>query len=125
MPLSQEELDILSMDLEFARPDLCTILRPTEVRDAGGATKRAYASIGAVTCRIEAQNRVMQEQLSGNRITPVVNYLVNLPRGTELGADYRIIVRDVVLEITGVPGLESYYAEMRLPCLATDDTVFA
>lgn len=118
------ELNALSDELVFARQSQCQIYRATEVRDAGGAKTKTWAAVGgAQACRVEAQTRVAQEQVFSGRITPVVFYAVYFGREVQISSDDRILVDGITLEVTGVPGLETYYAELRVNASATSDAI--
>jgi hypothetical protein len=124
--LTEEEMQALSDDFAFARPQRCTILRPVTSKDLGGAVTRTFQATeqSPVPCRIDTQNKVIQEGVIGPSIQPVVSYTVSLPRHTEIGPSYRIKVDGITLEVGGVPGLASYYAEIEIPAVQVADTVF-
>lgn len=121
--ISEAELNALSTDLEFARDSRCQIWRNTRTRDSGGATKYTWAKHGPeVSCRVEQQSRLMQEGLIGGRVAATAYYDISMHRQTDVGPDDRVEVlgKNVMLEITGVPGLETYAAEITVAAVRVE-----
>ena len=119
MPLSPAELQALSDDLAFARPDSCVLQRLTSTRGAGGAQTSTRTDLPAVSCRVDAGNRMATEGVVGGRITPVMDYKVALPYGTVVQEDDLLRVNNTyTLNIVGDTSLSSYHAEVELFCRA-------
>ena len=119
MPLSPAELQALSDDLAFARPDTCVRQRLTTSRGAGGAQTSTRTDLPPVSCRVEAGNRMATEGVVGGRITPVMDYKVALPYGTEVREDDELLVNNTFrLNIVGDMSLATYHAEVELFCRA-------
>lgn len=119
MPLSPAELQALSDDLAFARPDSCVLQRLTSTRGAGGAQTSTRTNLPAVSCRVDAGNRMATEGVVGGRITPVMDYKVALPYGTVVQEDDMLLVNNnYTLNIVGDASLSSYHAEVELFCRA-------
>lgn len=118
MPLSSADLNSLSDALAFARPDICAISRRGRGTDAGGAPIETWTTVASVGCRLEAGGSMPVETMVGAKPTNFFDYTINLPRGTDVRPSDRILVGTTVFEIVGVPGMESYAAEVAVRCKA-------
>ena len=118
---SEADLDQLGEDLAFARPDTCTILRYTEGRDPTGGVTEAWVSVGTTNCRVEVPNRVFTEYELAGRPSPTVYYTIYTDRDASIGPDDRIGHEGHEFEVYGVPGAETFAAELKIQAALVTD----
>lgn len=116
MPLTPAELDALSAELAFARPDTCGILRLSNARGVGGGVKPARTTIGSFSCRVEPAQRAAVESVIGGRVVPAFDFRVFAPRGTVVREDDLLSVNGRELQVVGEASLASYHAEIEIQC---------
>lgn len=105
--LSDRELCALRQEAEASLTDTCTVMRPTETRgDAGGVTK-TYGLQGTLPCRVRRGSSVgtgAREQMLAARLTGVAIFTVNVPVGSDVRNDDRLIWQGRTFEVHGVLG---------------------
>jgi hypothetical protein len=129
---TNEELDELSDDTKFMRPDRCVILREVSGRDKTGAeavTLQARPGHPNLTnnewhCRMQAPIRIMTEYEIAGQQQPIVVYDCFLDRQALVTASDKIQHKGHIYEIAGSPGAETFYAEQRVECTLNTDAAF-
>jgi hypothetical protein len=117
--LPDATLDKIGRMLLKLRPDTCLIKRKPSGRGIGGAPAGGdYSTVGSVSCRVAVPQRAAQEGIYGGRFVPEADYIVALPRGTDVNSQDRISVNGQTLEVISVPSAASYFVEIVLPCKA-------
>jgi hypothetical protein len=115
MPLTDAELDELSVDLAFARTDVCSTLRaPTVNSGIGTPSNSDYAAnLTNIDCRIEVVSSA--RPLPGVPFGTDATHAVLVQRGRDVIQTDRVTVRGMVLEVLGI-AKPTYYAELLLAC---------
>lgn len=114
MPLTDAEMDALSTELAFARPDTCVVKRLTQERGVGGGVKETRSTVATVSCRVDPVRRSPVEGMIGGRGAPAADYTIALPRGTVVREDDTIETGGRVFQVVGENSASSYHAEVEV-----------
>lgn len=115
--LTSTELTALRSTLTGSLPDQCTITTVALVADgAGGHTETT--STATVACRLSpASGRgVGSEDTVGGRVTPLANWTISLPHGTNVTERSRITTGGRTFEVIDV-GPRSWNLYVRAGCV--------
>lgn len=109
MMIGPGELDTLRRESLHAMPDTVHILRPTNVRDAGGYTPTDFAEVGTSPCRLTAS--ILSgggERTSAGQLVSMMAYTLTVPAGTDVKPSDRVEVSGVTFEVTAIKDAASW-----------------
>lgn len=123
-PYSQylEAADVVEIDAELAlnRGDSCVIQRPGASRDPGGApVSGGLTTVAVVDCQVKSSGRVAGERVFGAVFGPEADYVISLPRETDVRSDDLITVNGKTMQVTGEDEAKSYGFELIIAAKAT------
>lgn len=119
--LTDAEMNAISDELIAAgvMPDSCVIKRPSTGRDAGGAPlSGGESTVATVACRVGLAGTASVERVMGGRFGPDADYLVALPRGTDVQTDDAIEVNGMRLDVI-YAARPSFHVAINVACRAT------
>lgn len=106
--------------LRRMRQDLCVIERRGTGRDLGGAPATApFAVVQAVDCKVTIPGRAPLERVAGQQFGAEADYVITLPRDTQVENSDRITVNGLTLEVVYVPKAISYGFELKVQARAS------
>lgn len=105
---------VIDRQLERLRTEVCTVQEPVHSQDEGGAPVRDYGTTGVYSCRV-VQLSAGAENVGGGRFQTVSSPEVRLPREAIVSNDSRIIVGDLIYEVTADVDIASHGTELRVP----------
>lgn len=118
--LTETEMDAIGADLGVLRPSVCTIQKPSDARDAAGApVSGQYGTVAVVDCRVDAAGSAAVEKVAGPRFGADADFVVSVPRGTDVRGGYRVKVSEKVLEVVYAPEAASFSFELAVLCRAS------
>lgn len=119
--LTETEMDAIGQELALLRPSVCTIQKPSGERDAGGApVSSQYGTIAVVDCRVDAAGTAAVERVAGPRFGADADFIVSVPRGTDIRAGYRIKANEKTLEVVYAPEAASISFELAALCRSAE-----
>ena len=103
------------------REDWCVIRRKSPSQDAGGAPiSGGFTTAASVDCQVAASGRAAVERAFGGQFGPETEYVLKLPRDTDVRSDDQIIVNGKTLQVVADDDLKSYGFEVIVAAKATD-----
>lgn len=104
-------------------PDLCAILRRTDVPDGAGGWTPVWATVATLPCRVRPTGQISpSEQSAADRLQGRMPFTVTLPVVAEDGTTVDVVESDqvrrladaVALEVIGVAAPESWALSTRV-----------
>lgn len=113
-------LDEVGAALAVLRNDTCLIRRrATGSVDAGGGRDPSFSNGATVGCRVTPKAAARITVVSG-RVTPEADYVIAVPRGTEVDQHDQVAVKGQTLTVLNDPHLPSVSFELLLNCKSAD-----
>jgi head-tail adaptor len=98
--LSTAELTRLRTVANTALPDSCTISRATIASDNAGGQTQSWATVATVACRLAPRLARPLESETSDRMQNATDWIITVPRGTDVRTDDRIVVGSRTFEVT-------------------------
>jgi len=98
--LTSDEISQMRSVQEKAMPDTVYVQRLTRVDDGAGGWSEVWQTVATVKGRVAPRATARAEGTLGSAVTPVVEYIVTLPAGTEVYENDRLQIDGVQYEIT-------------------------
>lgn len=102
------------------REDSCVVKRRPAGVDAGGAPATGpYTTVATVGCQVAAAGRTAVERMFGGQFGPETDYVIKLPRTTDVRSDDQIAVNGKTVQVISDDDLKSYGFELIVAAKAT------
>lgn len=103
--------------VEGMMPDTCVISRYTVASDSGGGQTQTWGTVATVACRYAPRLGRPQEGEASDRMQNATDWIFNVPVGTDVETEDRIVVNGRTFEVTK-PLVRSY--QITLQVLASE-----
>lgn len=97
-----------------AMSSVATILSPSYSNTALGLQEESWTNAGTVSCDIWPIAKNEREKSSGNQEISKGEFYISVPYNTDVSIEDKVVISDVIYDITFVPINQSWLTNLRL-----------